>query len=113
MPGDISRKTFDAQKRYTGVLAQQGRVLSDADINEQIEIEQHRTETGAVDVIGACGVPKITGGFKLEPIAGGIDLGISPGRLYVDGLLCELDASDVPLSFPLGLGTRQAAVPAD
>ena len=38
MAGDISRRTFDREKRYAGVFAQQGRVLSDADVNEQVEI---------------------------------------------------------------------------
>ena len=35
MNGDISRDTFDARKRYAGVVMQQGRVLLDADWNEQ------------------------------------------------------------------------------
>jgi hypothetical protein len=111
MAGDISRRTFDREKRYAGVFAQQGRVLSDADVNEQVDIGQYRTETEAIDVIGACGAPKLAAGFKLDLLAGGLDLSISPGRLYVDGLLCELEATAVPLSFPQGLTGNRAAVP--
>lgn len=109
MKGDFSRKTFDPRKRYSGVLMQQGRVQLDADWNEQLEIQHYRTETEARDVIGAAGVPKGMGdGFKIEPVKPeGIghptDLAISGGRIYVDGLLCELDATTpVPITFVEG-----------
>lgn len=91
MRGDYSRKTFDRRKHYTGVRMQQGRVQLDADWNEQLDEQLYRTETESVDVIGASGVPKKNGGFKIDPAPGGHDLTISAGRLYVDGLLCELD----------------------
>ncbi len=109
MKGDFSRNTFNSRKRYSGVLMQQGRVQLDADWNEQLQIEHYRTETEAVDVIGLCGVPKKTDGFKLEVIKD--DLIISPGRIYVDGLLCELESSFVPISFVQGQD-QQAVVPA-
>jgi Family of unknown function (DUF6519) len=64
MMGDISRKTFDPQKHYSGVLQQQGRVQVDADWNEQLAIQHHRTETESRDVIGQCGVPEKGGGFR-------------------------------------------------
>ena len=64
MPGDYSRETFDKHNHYTGVRMQQGRVQLDADWNEQLAIQRHRTETEALDVIGACGVPQATDGFK-------------------------------------------------
>ncbi|MFP5261565.1 MAG: DUF6519 domain-containing protein [Blastocatellia bacterium] len=92
MPGDYSRKIFNAKKHYGGVLMQQGRVQLDADWNEQLAIQLYRTETETEDVIGLCGVPKKGGGFKIEKAAGGRDLKISPGRIYVGGLLCELEA---------------------
>src|SRR5947199_3189741 len=114
MKGDFSRRTFDPRKRYRGVLMQQGRVQLDADWNEQLEIQQHRTETESLDVIGACGVPKGTDGFRLEPLTPeGIghptDLAISSGRIYVDGLLCELEATSVPVTF-MAAQTKQAVV---
>ena len=35
MKGDFSRDTFDENKNYSSVLMQQGRVMLDADWNEQ------------------------------------------------------------------------------
>ena len=81
------------------MLQQQGRVQVDADWNEQLAIQHHRTETESRDVIGLCGVPKQNGGFKIEKTPDGSDLTISPGRIYVDGLLCESEATPVPVSF--------------
>lgn len=112
MKGDFSRLTFERRKRYSGVLMQQGRVQTDADWNEQLEIQHRRTEIEARDVIGLCGVPKETGGFEIQPLSSPapgapFDLSVSDGRIYVDGLLCESEASTVPLSSVQG---PQAAV---
>jgi len=90
MAGDYSRKTFNRDKNYSGVLMQQGRVQLDADWNEQWEIQQEIARVTTRDVIGASGVPKNGGGFAIGATAGGNDLTISPGRIYVDGLLFEL-----------------------
>ncbi|RFM26945.1 DUF6519 domain-containing protein [Deminuibacter soli] len=95
MPGDYSRKTFNRHKHYSGVLMQQGRVLLDADWNEQLAIQQHRTIIETKDVIGVSGVPKKTDGFKITVLTDASDLLIAPGRIYVDGLLCELEKSAV------------------
>ena len=95
MPGDFSRKTFDKKKHYSGVLMQQGRVQLDADWNEELDIEQYRTFTETKDVIGAAGVPKKNGGFKISVSTDGSDLVIAPGRIYVEGLLCELEPDPV------------------
>ena len=57
MQGDLSRETFDARKHYTAVRLQQGRVLTDADFNEQGDITRQRLEHLARDVIGASGGP--------------------------------------------------------
>src|SRR5436305_9573297 len=117
MKGDFSRLTFNRRKHYSGVLMQQGRVQTDADWNEQLEIQQHRAETEARDVIGACGVPKEGGGFGVQPLnsasAGVSDLSVSAGRIYVDGLLCELEASAVALGNIQGQLATAAALDAD
>src|SRR2546423_13392422 len=110
MPADISRRTFERDKHYAGVLAQQGRVVSDADLNEQLEIAIHRTETEAIDVIGPCGVPKALDSFRIGGTPDGLDFTISAGRIYVDGILCELDAASVPLTFPAGVSNFEGAV---
>src|SRR5215470_17775122 len=110
MSGDFSRQTFDPSKHYSGVLMQQGRVQLDADWNEQVAIQQHRTAAEATDVIGACGVPKANNGFKIDITPDGQDLTIAAGRMYVDGLLCELEATPIPITFVPG-SPDQVAVP--
>lgn len=90
MKGDFTRSTFDSRKHYSSVRMQQGRVQLDADWNEQMDIVGHRIETEAVDVIGRCGFPKHNPGFEITKLTG--DLLIGPGRAYVDGILCELEA---------------------
>src|SRR6476659_645426 len=87
MKGDVSRETFDATKHYKGVRMQQGRVQTDADWNEQVALQGHRTRIEALDVIGPCGAPENNAGFEIS-IAGGA-LRIGAGRFYADGILCE------------------------
>jgi hypothetical protein len=89
MKADLSRQTFGREKHYHGVIKQQGRVDLDADWNEQNEIVSSRVETEAVDVIGPSGAPIDDAGFELTATSGGININISKGRAYVDGLLCE------------------------
>ncbi len=92
MAGDFSRKIFNPKKHYSGVLMQQGRVQLDADWNEQLDIQSYRTRTETKDVIGACGVPKKGASFQITvSAANGTELHIAPGRIYVGGLLCELE----------------------
>lgn len=108
MQGDFSRWTFDKTARFRSVLLQQGRVLLDADWNEQVEITAHHDETRALDTFGRSGVP--SGGedsFRITDTAGKgpkstawADLRISPGRMYVDGVLVE--AHGEPGGIPLG-----------
>jgi hypothetical protein len=90
MKGDFTRSTFKPEKHYRGVRMQQGRVQLDADWNEQLDIDAHRTETEATDVIGGCGAPMHNAGFSLT---NGAIPKVGPGRYYVDGILCENDAA--------------------
>jgi hypothetical protein len=99
MPGDISRRTFNARKHYVGVGYQQGRVTTDADPNEQFALDLYRTQIEAIDVIGACGAPIGADGFEIGVTPDGRDLTISSGRMYVDGLLCESDSTAIPVTF--------------
>jgi hypothetical protein len=88
MSGDYSRKRFDPEKHFQGVLRQQGRVDLDADWNEYIDIQDRRWRAETIDVIGRCGVPAETpDGFKIQ-VSGG-QLAIGQGRIYVDGFLAE------------------------
>jgi hypothetical protein len=89
MKGDFSRFTFAPGKQYTRVLMQRGRVSLDSDWNEQAAIDAHLQRARFVDVVGCAGVPARQA-FAVRARGDGLEL--TPGRLYVHGLLCELHA---------------------
>ncbi len=90
MASDITRKLFDQKKHYSGVIHQQGRVTIDTDPNEQLDIQLYRTHTQTKDVVGKAGVPKKNDGFRIS-LDAALGIVIKPGRIYVEGLLCELE----------------------
>lgn len=87
MKGDFSRIRFEANKHYTDVLDQQGRVAYDADHNEQRFIDGHRRTAQTTNVIGEYGAPMREAGFDISIVDGQLQIGA--GRYYVHGLLCE------------------------
>ncbi|HET9382374.1 MAG TPA: DUF6519 domain-containing protein [Streptomyces sp.] len=92
MHADLSRSTFRPERHYSAVVAQQGRVQLDADLNEQAAIERHRARTLAADLIGPYGGPRDAAGFRIEYVGGRHDLDtlyVHGGRYYVDGILCD------------------------
>jgi hypothetical protein len=102
MKGDFTRSTFDPKKSYSSVRMQQGRLQLDADWNEQVDIQNYFLQTCVKDIIGNledhwAGAPKTKGeekdykNFLVELITNTQDFKIYPGRIYVDGILCELD----------------------
>ncbi|MGX1851957.1 DUF4815 domain-containing protein [Streptomyces sp. NBC_01456] len=98
MHGDFSRVTFDPAQRFSAVLAQQGRVQLDADINEQAAILQYFLRTLVVDMFGPATYPPDEdegrpGGFGLDAFDGK-NFTLGSGRMYVDGILCECDGTD-------------------
>src|SRR5215208_3415177 len=98
MSGDFSRIRFSKKKNYRKVLYQQGRVSTDADQNEQVNIQVDHETNYLRDIIGKTGVPleqkEIS--FKITPFitAEGVSYTIGKGRIYVDGILVE-NYSDV------------------
>jgi hypothetical protein len=109
MPGDYSRTTFQRTKHYSGVLMQQGRVQLDADWNDQLAIQHHRTVVETVDIVGPCAAPTGASGFEIELTRDGRDLTVSPGRFYAGGLLCELEASPIPIEIAVASPTLAVA----
>ena len=66
MKADLSRETFEPGAHYTAVRMQQGRVITDADFNEEGDITRRRAESLAEDVIGQSGAPAENAGFALS-----------------------------------------------
>ena len=112
MKRDTTRDTFEPRRHFSSVRQQQGRVQLDSEWNEQADIVGHRIETETVDVVGPCGVPCDGAGFEVEPTPDtGSDLILTPGRAYVDGILCQLDPPELPIVRFLAGGTRLRLVP--
>lgn len=97
MHADFTRWTFDPTRGYRAVLLQQGRLLLDADVNEQAEIVRHHDEARSRHTVGPVGGPVHGAGFAITDAAGDApsapvpwaDLRVSTGVYYVDGVLCE------------------------
>ncbi|SRR5579884_725685 len=82
---------------FSRLLWQQGRVILDADLNEQIDILLHYLRSLAADIIGPQGGPIYQDettktdytGLALYTVTGGTEQGklhIRPGHYYVDGI---------------------------
>ncbi|MBT2369865.1 hypothetical protein J7E88_32490 [Streptomyces sp. ISL-10] len=98
MHADFSRVTFDPARRFSAVLSQQGRVQLDSEINEQSAILLHYLRTLAADLLGPAAYPsdaddETLGGFGVDAFDGE-NFTLAPGRMYVDGILCECDGTD-------------------
>lgn len=92
MHGDFSNVTFDAARRYSRVLQQQGRVTLDADTNEGSALLLHAIRALTRDLIGDHGGPGRA--FLIEAVGAGVDvqphdLQAHEGNYYVDGIRCE------------------------
>ena len=116
MKGDFGRVTFDATRHMRRVLSQQGRVDVEADANEQTAIILHYLEAMMADLIGpyAAPIPPAASGFDNFRIVKGDDatfnFAIDPGHYWVDGVLCENDATE-PVLFTAQPDFPEADVP--
>jgi hypothetical protein len=86
MKGDFARVTFDPTLHFTQVLHQQGRVLLEADWNEQGAIQLNLLRTLITDLVGACWAAG--DGFVLAAANNLKDWTLTAGHFYVDGILC-------------------------
>lgn len=88
MTTDISRKSFNHRKNYSGLICEQGRVQLDSEWNEAAAIADRRWRAETFDIFGPCRVPRETpDAFRIAINNGGLTIGL--GRMYVDGLLVE------------------------
>jgi hypothetical protein len=112
--GDFTIDRFAPFKHYVRVLIQQGRVQLDSDWNEQAAILLHSLRRLGKDVIGPAGA--VARAFLLSPLrdAAGTALAdflIERGNFYVDGWLCELNSTSLPVV--LGPNFDQAFIPSE
>jgi hypothetical protein len=113
MTGDFTRNTFDPTRNYSRVLMQQGRVMLDADWNEQTAILLHYMRTVTKDIFGPHAGPALNTGFEIIGNSAGLDAKLTPlvpdktrrsflekkiadgdaligaGHYYVNGILVE------------------------
>jgi hypothetical protein len=121
MQGDFSILTFDPRRHergvaasrdgvlrnVSGVLHQQGRVITDADLTEGELLELAWNGQAGRDIIGAgvCAVPASEPeGFRVVAAAirnDGVHVAVRPGRAWVDGILTRLTGSAGSPSAPL------------
>jgi hypothetical protein len=88
---DLSRLITDHRKHYAGVRHQQGRVLTDDDVNEAAIIEAEelrRTRLHAIGPYGAPGDGFLPSGFTVS--GGRLDFTLTPGELYLGGLRLQM-----------------------
>jgi hypothetical protein len=62
---DLARISFDSSRGYRSVVAQQGRVTLEADINEETAIASEALRVETIDVVGPCGTPE-PDGYKVS-----------------------------------------------
>jgi hypothetical protein len=102
--GDFSRKTFDPNDHHIAVALQQGRVLVDADWNEQVDLAIYDRWAGRAAIIGPSGGSIEDAAFRLYTKANKLWIGVGgyaarapgaggtfdpPGRYWVDGRMCQ------------------------
>ncbi len=91
---EISGNGFCEDKQFSGVYLQQGRMLLDADWNEQVDISKDALKGAMADVIGS-GIPR-DGGVAVDTNGR-----ISKGLFYANGERVELKSTvDLLKSLP-------------
>jgi len=94
MKTEISRDSHQPKKRYSGVYQQQGRMLTDADWNELVDILKGRLNDALKDIIGCReggigGTPRHRALQVIKNLAAD-PLTIQPGHVYVDGVAAQV-----------------------
>lgn len=82
MGSDRARISFDRTREYRSLVAQQGRVTLEADVNEQAVIASEALRLETIDIIGPTGTPD--DGYLVSIDANGI-ITVGPGIMYVGG----------------------------
>jgi hypothetical protein len=88
MSSDRARVSYDPTRQYRLVVAQQGRVTLEADVNEAQEIAGENLRAETIDIVGPCGTPD--NGYEIKAGPPAPDFAVGPGTMYVGGLRVEL-----------------------
>ncbi|MDR4518605.1 MAG: DUF6519 domain-containing protein [Nitrosomonas sp.] len=90
MKTQLSRNSFDAKKRYSGIYQQMGRMLTDADWNELTDLSKSRLADALTDIIGS-GTPRDRGLVRIaENPDGSKSYTLQWGYCYVDGIIAQV-----------------------
>ncbi|WNG46197.1 hypothetical protein F0U60_20300 [Archangium minus] len=95
MGSDRARNTYDEHQQYRSVVAQQGRVVIEADLNEAQEIASEELRAETLDFVGPAGTPTPVDGSEggyavsLDDVPDSeraFNFVVKPGTMYVGGL---------------------------
>lgn len=109
MKTEISRDSHQPEKHYSGVYQQQGRMLTDADWNEGVEILKAHLNDALKDVVGnkagGMGGTARHRALKVLKALATDDLTIQPGHVHVEGRVAQVSgdaniAYDAQPDFP-------------
>lgn len=92
MGSDRARVSFDEGRHYRSVVAQQGRVTLEADVNEAWTIAEEERAERFLDVIGPAGTPD--DGYRVTAAPAGSDphdFLVTDGTMYVGGVRAVAD----------------------
>jgi len=84
MGSDRARVSYDANQQYRAVVAQQGRVSTEADWNEAQQIASEEQREELIDIIGSSGTPD--DGYKVVPSGIPFNFFVTRGTMYVGGI---------------------------
>jgi len=98
MGSDRARVSYEANKQYRAVVAQQGRVTLEADWNEAQEISGEELRQETLDFVGPMGTPD--DGYRIlqptTPVKPPFDFSVQGGTMYVGGVRAFLGDAKHP-----------------
>ncbi|MBV8972491.1 MAG: hypothetical protein JO290_09400, partial [Sphingomonadaceae bacterium] len=97
MASDRARISYDPTRAYRGVIAQQGRVTLEADLNEESAIARETLRLETIDIVGPAGTPD--DGYKVAGAPTPAQVTVGAGTYYLGGWRLSLDA-------PVALGQQ-------
>ncbi|WP_068076547.1 DUF6519 domain-containing protein [Novosphingobium lentum] len=89
MASDRARISYDPSRAYRSVIAQQGRVTLEADVNEQALIGGEALRLETIDIVGPAGTPD--DGYKVIGAASLGQITVGAGTYYLGGWRLTLD----------------------